>query len=157
MDYIKFSCEIKSCSIEELDKEDQALHKAALESCEKAYAPYSKFYVGAAVRMNNGETIVANNQENMAYPSGMCAERIAVFQAKSAYPKSAIDTICITAKNDTEEPITSCGSCRQVMLEYEKIQTGPIKIIMVQSTGKTWISESVNNLLPFGFDLPKQE
>lgn len=154
---IKFSCEIISCSAEELDEADRDLYNAALQACGSAYAPYSKFYVGAAVKMSNGKILVASNQENMAYPSGMCAERIAVFQAKSTYPNSLIETVCITTMNDTRQPITACGSCRQVLLEYEKIQKKPIRVIMVQTGGYSWISQSVNNLLPFGFELPKQE
>ncbi|MEX0288342.1 MAG: cytidine deaminase [Flavobacteriaceae bacterium] len=142
-------------SIEELPEEDQLLMKAAVQSRENAYAPYSKFKVGAAVRMANGELVLGNNQENASYPSGLCAERVAVFQAGAIYPEVAISTVAISAASNTfttQRPAAPCGNCRQSIAEYEQRQKSPIRILMMGEEGKVFQCNSIADILPLGFD-----
>src|ERR1700740_1109022 len=106
-------------SINDLEEKDQFLLEKAKEAMENAYAPYSKFKVGAAVELDNGIIITGNNQENAAYPSGLCAERTAAFYASSQYPHQKVNAIAVTTKSDSIEPVTPCGSCRQALSEYE--------------------------------------
>ena len=137
----------------ELDKSDNVLVNEASLVCDNAYAPYSKFKVGAAVLLKNGEIITGTNQENAAYPSGLCAERTALFYANSKYPDVPVVAIAVTAKNNgnfTEQPVGPCGSCRQVILETETRFKTPIKIIMVGSE-KISIIENAKSLLPLSF------
>jgi cytidine deaminase len=141
-------------SINELDKADQELAKLAIDAMENAYAPYSKFHVGAALRLENGEMILGNNQENIAYPSGLCAERVALFYSGANYPGIAIQTLCIVAKGDlipNHAILSPCGSCRQVMLESENRQKNPIKVILINQDGSLYVVDSVKFFLPFGF------
>lgn len=141
-------------SINELDKADQELAKLAIDAMKNAYAPYSKFHVGAALRLENGEMILGNNQENIAYPSGLCAERVALFYSGANYPGIAIQTLCIVAKGDlipNNAILSPCGSCRQVMLESENRQKNPIKVILINQDGSLYVVDSVKFLLPFGF------
>jgi len=122
---------------------------------ETAYAPYSQFYVGAAVRLSSNEIIEGSNQENMAYPSGMCAERVAIYYANSFHADARIETIAITAHAkdfDVNHPISPCGACRQSMAEYELKQKHPIRLIMTGETGEVYIAESVEMILPFMFN-----
>jgi len=142
-------------SIEELPKMEQDLMKKAIEVRKNAYAPYSKFRVGTAILLDNGEVIVGSNQENGAYPSGLCAERVAIFQAGAIYPEASILKIVITATSDnnpTTIPVPPCGACRQSIAEYEIRQSTPIKIYYMGETGEIHQSESLKNLLPFMFD-----
>lgn len=141
-------------SINELDKADQELAKLAIDAMKNAYAPYSKFHVGAALRLENGEMIQGNNQENIAYPSGLCAERVALFYSGANYPGIAIQTLCIVAKGDlipNNAILSPCGSCRQVMLESENRQKNPIKVILINQDGSLYVVDSVKFFLPFGF------
>ena len=141
-------------SINELKAPDKKLLKEAIKALEQAYAPYSNFYVGAAVLLENGTIVTGNNQENAAYPSGLCAERVAVFHASSQFPKTKIIAIAISAKSKSKSlksPLSPCGACRQAMSEYEVKFRSPIKLIMGASTGKIYMSESVANLLPLAF------
>jgi cytidine deaminase len=133
--------------------EQQLLINASIAK-ENAYAPYSKFKVGAALILANGETILGNNQENMAYPSGLCAERVAFFAAGAQYPGMAIHTIALTAASDnfpSNHPIAPCGACRQAMLEYEMNQKSPITLIMRGTTGKVYRVIGISQLLPLFF------
>jgi cytidine deaminase len=142
-------------SIQELPESIQNLMLNAIEVRKHAYAPYSKFRVGAAVLLDNGEVIVGSNQENAAYPSGLCAERVAIFQAGSVYPESTILKIAITAASDnnkTTTPVPPCGSCRQAIAEYEIKQNTPIEIFFMGETGVIYKSASLKNLLPFMFE-----
>jgi len=142
-------------SIEELPQIEQDLMKKAIEVRKNAYAPYSKFRVGTAILLDNGEVIVGSNQENGAYPSGLCAERVAIFQAGAIYPEASILKIVITATSDnnpTTIPVPPCGACRQSIAEYEIRQSTPIKIYYMGETGEIHQSESLKNLLPFMFD-----
>ncbi len=133
-----------------LPEADAILLNKAHEAAQKAYAPYSRFKVGAALLLENGEIIQGNNQENSSYPVGSCAERTALFYASARYPDIKIKAIAITA--DTHEPIPPCGMCRQAMLEYETKQQNCIPVIMGGKTGKIWKINSVSSLLPLQFD-----
>ncbi len=140
--------------IEELDPLDQELLKAAEEVISNAYAPYSKYYVGSAVRLENGQIIKGSNQENVAYPSGLCAERVAIFYASSQFPDQKILSVAVTAKAgdfEVDTPVAPCGTCRQVISEYQTKQKSPIKIIMKGETGKIRVVSSVDDILPFMF------
>jgi len=139
---------------ESLQTVDKSVVNKAFEAMEKAYAPYSKFKVGAALLLEDGQIIQGNNQENIAYPSGLCAERVALFHAGAQFPGIAVDLICIVAKGDLmpiSQLLSPCGACRQVMLESENRQNKPIRIILVNQDNRTMCIDSVQNLLPFGF------
>lgn len=139
--------------IEECSKTEKKIIDAAKEATKDAYAPYSNFRVGVSVLLDNGEIIKGNNQENAAYPSGLCAERTAVFYANANYPDQKIVAIAIAAfHNDsfTEDVITPCGACRQVLLESENRQKTPIKILMCSNESAHRV-ESVKDLLPLSF------
>ena len=151
----KFEFEYKVYDdISELDKSDIFLLTKARSVTSKAYAPYSNFVVGAAAILENGETVVGTNQENAAYPDGMCAERVALFAKASQYPEDTIKMIVVVAKSDNVEglvPATCCGSCRQVMLEFELRQDKTYEVIM-QGDKRQWITApSAQSLLPFSF------
>ena len=142
-------------SIEELNAEVRQLMDQAIVAREKAYAPYSNFRVGAAVLLKNGAVVIGSNQENAAFPSGLCAERTAVFSAGANFPNEEIVCICITASSllkETTEPIPPCGACRQSLLEYENRQKTMIPIYFMGKTGRVIQSKSVKNLLPFTFN-----
>jgi cytidine deaminase len=139
---------------ENLAESDLQLVDLAYQAMDLAYAPYSEFKVGAAVRLSNGHTLKGNNQENIAYPSGLCAERVVLFYAGANYPNESIESICIVAKGDlmpSEFLLSPCGSCRQVMLETENRQENKIRVIIVNQDKRTMILHSVKDLLPFGF------
>ncbi len=142
-------------SLEELPKEIQDLMSQAVTIRKNAYAPYSKFRVGAALLLDNNNVVLGSNQENAAYPSGLCAERVAIFQAGAIYPEAKILKMAITAASDTNltsTPIPPCGSCRQSIAEYEIKQETPIEIFFMGETGVIYKSDSLKNLLPFMFD-----
>ncbi|MFC4739412.1 cytidine deaminase [Flavobacterium ponti] len=142
-------------SIEQLDLSVKNLMEKAIEIRKTAYAPYSKFSVGVALILDNDEIITGTNQENAAYPSGLCAERVAVFYAGSQYPNSKILKLCISASpndRDSDIPIPPCGACRQSIAEYEFKQNTPIEIYFMGAKGEIYKSDSLKNLLPFMFD-----
>ena len=141
-------------SVNELPKDVQNLLKKATEIRKNAYAPYSKFKVGAAILLDNNQIILGTNQENAAYPSGLCAERVALFQASSIYPEAKILKIVITASeiNENSTPIPPCGSCRQSISEYEIKQGSDIEIYFMGEMGRIYKSESLENLLPLIFN-----
>jgi cytidine deaminase len=148
IDYQEFS------SVEEMTPEDQALVAAALEAQKGSYSPYSNFQVGAALLLANGVVVKGANQENIAYPSGLCAERSAMFWAGANYPDVPMETLAIAGSDHgvlCESPASPCGSCRQVMAEYQKKYNHPIKIILVGSKRIRKFS-CVEDLLPFIFD-----
>ncbi len=141
-------------SADEMSTEDRELVAKAIEATKTAYTPYSKFNVGAAIRMDNGEIVTGSNQENMAYPSGLCAERTAMFHAAADHPNVAMRTMAIAAVQNgelTPEPVSPCGACRQVMAEYQTRSGKSMEIILV---GKTTAMKffKVDDLLPFIFD-----
>ena len=139
-----------------LPAEDQLLMKEAEKASKDAYAPYSHFHVGAAVMLNNGTVVRGNNQENAAYPSGLCAERVALFAAGSHHPGISVKSIAIMAYSELKEghhqPVSPCGDCRQVMAEYEHRYGRSIRLIMEAEDGKYIVSPSVKQLLPFMFN-----
>lgn len=138
----------------DLPKEDLNLIEKAKEARESAYAKYSKFKVGAAILLDNGIIITGNNQENAAYPSGLCAERTAIFYAIANYPAATIIKMAVVAgKNDENtETVAPCGACRQVLLEYENRQNKPIKFLFTGMKGKVIAFSRCSDLLPFCFD-----
>lgn len=141
-------------SWKELPEEDKELVGKAYQASEKAYAPYSNFFVGASVLLEDGTIVLGNNQENAAFPSGTCAERTAVFYAGANYPDKKIKKIVVVAKGDFADPdslLSPCGGCRQVMLESEQRQNEPIEIILVSGNERTVRLKSVRDLLPFAF------
>jgi len=144
---------------EGLDLKDKELLDRAKMASEGAYAPYSNFNVGAAVRLSNGEIIAASNQENAAYPSGLCAERVAIFYAHAKFPDASVESIAVTASvggHICETPTYPCGACRQVLAESEMRSGSPIRVI-VGGEKFTQVMEGISALLPFTFDnLPKR-
>ncbi len=144
---------IHVCKMSELAESKQQLLKLAIDASEKAYAPYSKFKVGAAVLLKNGVKVTGSNQENAAYPSGLCAERTAVFSANAQYPDQPIVALAIAARNAKgllNLPITPCGACRQVVLEAEHRFKHPIRILLFGQEN-IYIVDSINDLLPLQF------
>lgn len=142
-------------STSELPNDIQDLMEKAVSIRKKAYAPYSKFRVGAALLLDNGEIVLGSNQENAAYPSGLCAERVAIFQAGAIFPEAKIIKMAITAASDTNKtiaPIPPCGACRQSIAEYETRQESPIEIYFMGESGEIHKSASLKNLLPLMFD-----
>lgn len=138
----------------ELDEADRRLVDLACEATERSYSPYSHFRVGAAARLADGTVVSGSNQENIAYPSGLCAERTTLFYAGSRYPEQAVDTLAIAARNEkgqlTEKPTTPCGACRQVMLECEARHRRPMRILLYGQQG-IYELKDVESLLPLSF------
>ena len=142
-------------TISELAMSVQNLIKKAIEAREKAYAPYSQFLVGAALELENGEIILGNNQENASYPSGLCAERTAIYYAGAEFPNQKILRMAIVAgstKNPTTKPIPPCGACRQALSEYEVKQNSEMELYFMGTSGQIAFSKSVENILPWVFD-----
>jgi cytidine deaminase len=142
-------------SFEELSQSEKEFMNQAIAIRKKAYAPYSKFQVGAAIVLDNGVVLQGSNQENAAYPSGLCAERVVIFYAGANYPNNKITKLFISATpsdRDSENPIPPCGSCRQSIAEYEIKQDLPIEIYFMGAKGAVYKSDSLKNLLPFMFD-----
>ena len=134
MKQLTLTTHITEASIEELSPSERSLVEAAREATSRSYAPYSHFHVGAAILLDNGETVTGSNQENAAFPSGTCAERTACYYAHSRYPDSRFAAIAIAARGtDGEElaqPIAPCGACRQALLEYETLAGRDVKVIL---------------------------
>tara|TARA_B110000483_G_scaffold87919_1_gene108528 strand:+ start:1338 stop:1820 length:483 start_codon:yes stop_codon:yes gene_type:complete len=142
-------------TISELAMPVQNLIKKASEARKKAYAPYSCFLVGAALELENGEVILGNNQENASYPSGLCAERTAIYYAGAEFPNLKILRIAIVAgstKNPTTKPTPPCGACRQALSEYEVKQNSEMELYFMGTSGQVAFSKSVENILPWVFD-----
>jgi cytidine deaminase len=142
-------------NLEELPQEIFFLMERAIEARQKAYAPYSKFSVGAAILLDNDEIVTGSNQENASYPSGLCAERTAIYYAGAQFPDAKIIRMAITAGSKSKQtmvPIPPCGACRQAISEYEVKQDAPIEIYFMGETGKVVKSNSLANLLPLVFD-----
>ena len=141
-------------SIDELNPEDRELAAEAIKAMEGAYAPYSHFHVGAAVRMSNGQIVRGANQENAAFPSGLCAERTAMFAAGARYPDKDMLSIALAGGvmgRLGSQPATPCGACRQVMAQYQAKSGKPMSVIMV-SADKVWKFEKVDDILPLIFN-----
>ena len=153
MKTIDINIKILFCRLEELSEEDRQLVEMAVEATNNAYAKYSNFRVGAAVRLENGLLMKGANQENAAFPVTLCAERTAIFAAQANYPEQPITAIAIAAKNENgllSEPITPCGSCRQVMLEIEDRYKRPLRILLYGQNG-VYIVDTVKDLMPLSF------
>jgi len=141
-------------NLHELNTSDQHLCRESVKSLKNSHSPYSKFRVGVAMQLQSGKIIHASNQENVAYPSGLCAERVALFYWGANHPDDPIVTMAITAHSDEfaiTKPITSCGSCLQVLAEYEKKQDQQINIILYCQQGPIWKIKGIQNQLPFLF------
>ena len=139
--------------MEELSDSEQELVRSAIKATHNAYANYSRFYVGAALRLANGQIVIGANQENAAFPSGLCAERSAIFAAQSQQPEQPITTLAIAASNDEgllKDPITPCGACRQVILEMEDRYKRPVRILLFGARA-VYDVNSVKDLLPLSF------
>ena len=141
-------------SLDELDKKDRQLAEAAIDAMKGSYAPYSHFNVGAAVRLSNGVIVQGANQENAAFPSGLCAERTAMFSAGASYPDKAMESIALAGGvmgRLAKAPATPCGACRQVMAQYQLKGGKPMSIIMI-GDGRIWKFDTVDDILPLIFD-----
>ena len=160
MKELNLQINLKIYDYEELDAADRELLDNAREATRRSYAPYSRFSVGAAARLANGIVVAGSNQENAAYPSGLCAERTTLFYANSRYPDQPVETLAIAARNERgdflDNPIPPCGACRQVMLETEKRFAQAMRVLLY---GKRGIYEvkSVGDLLPLSFDASAME
>ncbi|MFV0332108.1 MAG: cytidine deaminase [Dysgonomonas sp.] len=153
MESLNLTTKILVYSFEEATENIKKLINEAKIATQSAYAPYSNFYVGAAVLLANGEIITGSNQENAAYPSGLCAERVTVFHANAQYPDVAVEALAIAACHDGEftiNPCSPCGGCRQVLLEVENRYNRPMKVILYGES-KIYELESAKSLLPVGF------
>lgn len=140
--------------VDELNFDDAELLRKAHEAARNAYAPYSKFNVGAAVRLANGVIVLGNNIENAAYPSGLCAERVAMFGAMAQYPGVPIQSLAVTAwsaMKPIEEPVAPCGACRQVMVEVEQISKSPLRVLCQGDMGPIMVFDGVESIMPFVF------
>lgn len=141
-------------SVDELGDDDQKLCAEAVNALKTSHSPYSKFRVGVAMRLTSGKILHASNQENVAYPSGLCAERVALFHWGANHPDDPIETMAITAHSDQFEltkPVTSCGACLQVLAECEKMQNKSIKLLLYCQNGPVWVATGVESFLPFLF------
>ena len=155
MKQINLNTKITVYSYQECTEVEKNLIDAAKLATNKAYAPYSKFNVGAALLLENGIIITGNNQENAAYPSGICAERTAVFYANAQYPDQKVEAIAIAAHYNgdfTNELISPCGGCRQVLLEVESRYQSPVKILMYNKKNEVYVADSMRSLMPLSFD-----
>ena len=139
----------------ELEERDLQLLVKAGEALSGSYAPYSHYHVGAAVRMADGTVVTGSNQENMSFPAGLCAERVAVFAAAAGHPGVPVESLAITASSESftvDEPVPPCGMCRQAIMEYEMKSGQPIRIILAGQTGKVFIFNGMRSLLPLAFE-----
>ena len=138
----------------ELDPQDAELLRLAHEATNNSYAPYSKFHVGTAVRLANGKTVTGCNIENAAYPSGLCAERVALFAAQAQYPDVAVEALAITARSESktiDEPVAPCGGCRQVMVQVEQRSNVPLRVLCQGEQGPIMAFDGIESLVPFVF------
>ncbi|MAZ72326.1 MAG: cytidine deaminase [Flavobacteriaceae bacterium] len=142
-------------SLQELPQSIQELMHKAQKARERAYAPYSRFKVGAAILLANGEVVTGNNQENAAFPSGLCAERVAAFYAGATYPGVAFQAIALTVRSLNHEvttPTPPCGACRQSLAEYETNQKSSMSLYFMGETGNVVQANAIKDLLPLRFD-----
>lgn len=147
------STKVQACTLEELSEKEQQLIKAAQKATLNSYAPYSHFFVGAAALLKDGTIIRGTNQENAAYPSGLCAERVTLFAANSQHPDQPVTILAIAARTEegfTELPISPCGACRQVMQETEDRFSHPMRILLY-GTRQIYVIENATALLPLAF------
>ena len=154
MKEVELKTVIQECQMDELSAEDRQLVEQAIEATRRSYAPYSHFHVGAAVRLENDEIVIGCNQENVAYPSGLCAERTALFAAGAQYPDVPVKVLAVAARGTdgemTEEPTGPCGSCRQVIIESETRAKHPIRILLY-GRRCVYIIDGIRQLMPLTF------
>ncbi|WP_288910515.1 cytidine deaminase [uncultured Bacteroides sp.] len=160
MKQLNIRIDVQVYAYDELDNADRELIDNACEATHRSYSPYSHFSVGAAARLADGTVVCGSNQENAAYPSGLCAERTTLFYANSHYPEQAVTTLAIAARNEQgeflDDPIPPCGACRQVMLETETRHQRPMRILLYGRKGIYEIKR-VGDLLPLSFDASNME
>ena len=151
---LKLKIQIKECQMDELTQDEQFLIEKAIESTNNSYAKYSHFHVGAALQLENGQVLPGCNQENAAFPAGLCAERSAIFAAGAQYPDVPVKTLAIAARDTngelTEEPVSPCGTCRQVMIETETRFSQPIRILLY-GRRRIYVMDGIKNLMPLSF------
>jgi cytidine deaminase len=138
----------------ELNGSDNALLAEARNATKRAYAPYSRFYVGAAALLSNGQTVTGTNQENASYPVGICAERVLLGTVANMFPDASISTLAISYRSEelkSDHPISPCGMCRQALLEYEGRQHGPMRLLLAGQEGPVFVITTVKSLLPLAF------
>ncbi len=156
MKYLEIKTRISVCQPHELSEKEMQVVNAAKEACNSSYSPYSQFSVGVALLLSDGKVVIGSNQENAAYPSGMCAERVALYQAGALFPKTPITIMAIAARTQegfTPHPCTPCGACRQVMLESELRQNGqPIQMVLYGTQECYRINDGTQALLPLQFN-----
>lgn len=149
-----FNISFRLAQMDDLSEGDRALVEAAKAATDTSYVPYSTFHVGAAVRLANGEMVAGSNQENAAFPSGICAERCTMWYANATYPEVPVETIAVAARLEngtfTASPISPCGACRQVLLETEDRYKRDVRVLLY-GTGGIYILDKVKDLLPFHF------
>lgn len=153
MEHLKIYADIKFCQIDELSNDDRALVETAMEATDNSYSPYSKFRVGAAIKLADGKVIKGANQENAAFSITICAERSAIYAAQAQFPDQPIVCIAIAARNEdgfTHEPVSPCGMCRQAMVEIEQKYSQPIHILLYGKKG-IYVMDSISNLMPLSF------
>lgn len=150
---IELNFRMQFCQLEELADDDRRLVEKAIAATHNSYAPYSNFHVGACLRLADGLEVIGANQENAAFPSGLCAERSAVFAAQSMFPDKPITALAIAARNEnglTAQPVSPCGACRQVILEMEDRYKQDVRILLYGTEG-VYVIPSVKSLLPLHF------
>lgn len=150
---IELTINIQFCQYNELGDADQKMIQEAIKATEGSYAKYSHFNVGAAVLLDDGTVVRGANQENAAFPSGLCAERVALFAAQAQYPEMPVKTLAIAAKNEhglTPKPVSPCGACRQVMIEVEQRYHVPMRILLYGTDG-VYVVDAAEKLLPLSF------
>ena len=153
METIQLKQNMLFCQFDELTNDEQQLVKKAMGATDNSYSPYSKFRVGAAIRLADGREIIGANQENAAFPVTLCAERTAIFAAQAQYPDQPIVALAIAARNEngfTVDPVSPCGSCRQVILEIEQRYHQSVKIYLYGTRG-VYVINTVRDLLPLCF------
>jgi len=154
MKNFKIAAKIRIFSYNELQMDEKKLIDCAKGACYRSYAPYSQFQVGAAVLLANGEMVAGSNQENVAFPSGLCAERTALFYANSQYPDQAVKSLAVAAYTHgdfIDKPVSPCGACRQVILEIEKRFKNPVRIYLY-GKAEIYVIEGIEDLLPLAFN-----
>lgn len=154
MKNLELKSAIMECQLEELSEQDRRLVELAIEATNRSYAPYSKFRVGAALVLNNGVEMLGCNQENAAYPAGLCAERSALFAAGAQYPDVPVRALAIAARTPSgklqEEPVSPCGICRQVLIETETRYHQPVRILLY-GRRCVYVIEGIKELMPLSF------
>lgn len=153
MQNLEIKIKVKFCQLDELTAADQELVACAIAATRNSYANYSHFHVGAALRLYDGRVVTGANQENAAFPLGLCAERTAIFAAQANYPDQSVEALAIAAANDqglTAVPVTPCGACRQVGLEVEDRYKSSIRILLYGTKG-VYVVSSMHDLVPLSF------